>query len=1175
MPTPDTDPEVKEKPAPEAAAKAPGANVYDEIFKSFDTKALSSSITKLYESASLEINNIFTSTANKPSEVSATDGTKWTKNKEGAWEVSKDGKPVEHKLSGKISDVSKDSAGNVTFKLNDDTSVVQKTDKSEVTQDDRGRATEVKYGDGTTREFKYDGDNLVGTKTRENKYFDRQKDAKGDYQDSWSVRNTNAPPWTGKIGVTADGAYNYTPATGSEAGIRNTVNTDESKETITKDGSREVKYPNNTVLGYDPSGNMKKMVTPDGTQRTFTLKDNELTGLQVKTKDNKEYRWEKQTDGSWTVNGEKSTFKFDIDSKAGTYKFNDTATGEKNTLDVKGNRTVETTDGRKLQYDNEKLMNTTKGDRSIDYSYDSSKVSTITERKDGQVSREWKPGAQGGWEASTGEKAPGKVAFNDKGEPRFESNNSGTRIGLDGSLSSFKRDEKTKALVEETEGKVRTESAKGTVHDYSTEKDKSGKVSVKEETRTVNGKAETWVKEGTNENGESEWRNKDSGIKETRKNESFENGAYSYEAKGTKHTFRADGTESRVNESEKWSADLADGNATKITYPGGKSRTFTYEDGKVKTVSVAYPDDATKNNTWTRVGKEDKFSDGKTNWNVNFKVDDTKYTVDDAENSKLTVRSSKGETLTEYTKEKKVVETIGDDEKPVRININGAERTFGYDDKGEANRITEGEHSLRRQEDGSWKRFADKDNKEAPDGHARIGKPNIDDKGKVSFRTDDSKVIRQEIGGKIEEIAPKHPLAEKVNKNEKWSDEAKIRFIENANDFLNRTNISVAEKELTMDQIARFDTRQGENPMSEEECNKLMDQAMAHVAHPSEDSQGQHPTCNVTDIRLILEHETPHLAVKLVADVAMDRKFVTADKSVIGLPEESLKPDKEARDWPGDGTRSWFGQISDVTMANIHWKRQLVDPAGYRAQAKGYIQYEEIKPDGKIAGGSRVYRYDPLGNGSFTKSEVAKEPSLHADKIQDIFQQITGKPEEGRVIVHSSRRGGNGALTVNSQDELHKALAGDPRMRIIEGQNNVLYGLKPDGKNHEHVVVVAGYNATEKKGAIEQSHYEKDDLLKPEKQPSLDQMYKYMSAKVPTGQVQNVIYAENAAGRTQVVYRNQYGQNVIGYMESTPQGQEPSRAESQPTPQPQQAQTAYQYRPRQQTPNYYTRRGFR
>ena len=593
----------------------------------------------------------------------------------------------------------------------------------------------------------------------------------------------------------------------------------------------------------------------------------------------------------------------------------------------------------------------------------------------------------------------------------------------------------------------------------------------------------------------------------------------------TKRTLRPDGTVSLVNEKENFKADYdRNGNASQITYPDGKVRTFTYRGGQIQTVEIKEPGVNGAVTRWDKIGEGKFRSNTGIDWNVKFDVKGDKYTVTelDADN-KTTTRMPDGRMVEEFPKEKRKLETLKG--QVTSITVDGKEVSFDRDKSGSVTQITNkpSREVLKKNEDGTWTAF-DRNNKKIDDGLQRTGDPVINDKGVVTFLSADGGLIKQAPGKAPEKIKNDLPIEKEIIDNKNLNDEAKVRFLENLNVIQNSSTISAAEKEAFFKQTSRLLEEKADAPFSAKERAAMAEQLAWHVANPTLDSQGPHPTCNVTDIRLCLTREQPSEFARMIADIGNTGKFVTQDGTTIEPRKDSLQAGKEESTFPpAPGTRTWLGKISDVTMANIHWQRRTTDVYGY-AVAKGSMKYDEVKPTDRDDSGSRVHKYE-LRQDVLWRTEQAKSPTLRANQIMDIYKQITGKEEEGRFIINADHnQTGQGLAVVGSKEDLHNALLKGPWPKIIEVQNNILQGKQPDGKDHEHVVIATGYDPKTGKVMIDNSHNPSQDMLEQDKQVSIDTLYQATKLR----QSVQVVYQHQQQQYYHQGYQHGYYQNY-GY----------------------------------------------
>jgi hypothetical protein len=1054
-------------------------------------------------------------------EAKSPDGGVWKKDSEGNWsDFDAAGKPRNQFNGAKVADVIRADDGSLTINFQDKTSIKQKSDNTSLLYTADGKLDTVTYADGSTRQFKYEGDDLIATKVRDGKWFDRQKSAEG-YSDMWQIRGQTGQ-WAGTIEVDkANGNYSYTAKAGEAAGTKVVARTDEATEQHLNDGSTRVTFPNKCTQTYDKEMRLTQMTSENGTARTFGWTkegtEDKLSSITVKRPDGNEFRWQNK-DGQWSVNGKKQNYEFSVDSKSGTYIWTDKDKGETTTVNSAGMESVAHKDGLTIESNHGKYVRSSNNEGSFDYKRDNKGgLLELTLTKNGEITQRWNWDGNKGWVNKDGNVAGSSLTFGDKGEPVFITNGRTTRVDHSGKSFSQFKNEKTGSTVESTDGSLNTQSKEGMQRQFQLATDGSSKGQPIQETRIAGGKTETWVREKNNESYTNSWKCVETGKTESRNHLNLTNkGELSYSTEnGTSYSSTAEGNEKISNASKKFEVSYKNGLAEEIKYPDGHMRNFSYDANRAVT-SIVVTKEGEATSQWTRIAEDKWKSKTGTEWNAHIEIKGDSYEITDLDDkSKKTIRTADGFKSEDRPAESKYFESLNG--ALIKATVDGNTRTFERDADGTVQTVIDSNsgHSYRKQDDGSWSTF-DKDNKQIDDGYARIGNPSIADDGHISFLNKDGSIVKQELGKPPENIGGKSALDVKIVESDKLPIEAKIRFIENLAQFNSRTDINNRAKQDTIAQIERLMDSRSEKLYGVQDRWKLAEQLVWTCANIDKDCQGQHPTCSMTSIRNSLVRETPAKFAKMIADVCINGEFRTFDGSRIVPRSDSLAAGAEEKTFPPDsGSRTWIGQISDVTLANVFWQRQTIDPRGYHVQ-KGSLKYDEVRPTGKDDDGTRLFWYDQRADGLY-RTHIPVFAGLNMPKIVDVYQQVTGTDQTARGLVHSSRNTGNAVPVVNTVEDLKTQLTKGPWPKIVQLQNNVLYGKNIDDADHEHVVVVTGYNPTTGKIAIDNSHSATEDLLTPDKQVTVDRLFAAMAA--PT-LAQRKINAEQA--RLQQLQQQQY-----------------------------------------------------
>jgi len=121
--------------------------------------------------------------------------------------------------------------------------------------------------------------------------------------------------------------------------------------------------------------------------------------------------------------------------------------------------------------------------------------------------------------------------------------------------------------------------------------------------------------------------------------------------------------------------------------------------------------------------------------------------------------------------------------------------------------------------------------------------------------------------------------------------------------------------------------------LTQAERADLAEQLMSHSVKPTTVDQGCNSTCNVTTLEVRNYARDPEKNAQLLADIATEGKFTTANGTVVDMTalEHGLRPDAEARRanrlqqksgdaLKKDGSRDWSSQILETAMVNSYWQ---------------------------------------------------------------------------------------------------------------------------------------------------------------------------------------------------------------------------------------------------------------
>jgi hypothetical protein len=284
------------------------------------------------------------------------------------------------------------------------------------------------------------------------------------------------------------------------------------------------------------------------------------------------------------------------------------------------------------------------------------------------------------------------------------------------------------------------------------------------------------------------------------------------------------------------------------------------------------------------------------------------------------------------------------------------------------------------------------------------------------------------------------------------------------------------------------------NPMQK---NALAVELIHHAAHPEAIKQGDMQTCNVSSVEYRLLAREPQAMAKMVAQVAKDGTYVTADGSKLTDNWHSIKP------VDGESQRDMLDALVQTTLVNCHWARYQAydgDPKTYR--------YER-KPGEKDAERIFMYRNGPRVEMRDDHKKIIKEPWLDSEDYLGIYNQVARTHEQPFAIANGNmsretditpNKSNDKCTYVNSESELHavltKAMADKQFPTVLSVHTANLPFRKqtlscnpdavPDNDNFGwHSIAITKYDVATHTVKIHNSWGKEDDV-----NISLDQLYK-------------------------------------------------------------------------------------
>lgn len=336
-----------------------------------------------------------------------------------------------------------------------------------------------------------------------------------------------------------------------------------------------------------------------------------------------------------------------------------------------------------------------------------------------------------------------------------------------------------------------------------------------------------------------------------------------------------------------------------------------------------------------------------------------------------------------------------------------------------------------------------------------------------------------------------------------------------------RDGLSDEEVARTYREVSRMLNETGSDPLDQQTRENLARQVMEQAAKPTTIDQGEFRTCNVTTVETRTYTRNPSEAARMVADMAIDGRYVSRDGRHVVEGDPSAKTD-QARNYPPnpDGQRSHASEIFQVTATNL----------AHKVQGRDYYRYEQLD-QGPLQGtgdnGERLWdtRTNP-------PTEVARSPYLDDSEIADVSNAITGENRTDHYLVGVNDQGAVGdnrrVTIIDSQQELEQTIADakrDGRLPLIVRVNTVAEPFWSDsgggaagGSGGAHVVTITDYQpGPPPKVSVDNQWGTSADHTTSQRQMEISQLYRAMqpTADVARALEQEVI-ADRNAGRLDV-----------------------------------------------------------
>lgn len=312
-------------------------------------------------------------------------------------------------------------------------------------------------------------------------------------------------------------------------------------------------------------------------------------------------------------------------------------------------------------------------------------------------------------------------------------------------------------------------------------------------------------------------------------------------------------------------------------------------------------------------------------------------------------------------------------------------------------------------EDGSYTEFHWGKNKQdnyvlrkLPDG-----KYEVSDVGLINFKPANDGDFRVEMA-KLKELADKKisdpadraRFEADMNKFASRQQELKERFLKQGLSQDDAQKKAADETSKTYQQIEKLLSAH-DNPnlkmFKEKDRVALAEQIMHQAATPSDVSQGNYNTCNVTVIEVQAYTKCPSEAARMVTDMALTGKYVSNGTPPFtvqvgkDINADSLKKHGDAKGSfePGENKRSHASQIFEVTAVNLHYAKENA-----KTNPPGQIRYEQHESKGSD-NGERLLDYSKKDSKTgkapaevMAGDEPVRSPDLSPQEIAALAKDI-------------------------------------------------------------------------------------------------------------------------------------------------------------------------------------------
>ncbi len=238
-----------------------------------------------------------------------------------------------------------------------------------------------------------------------------------------------------------------------------------------------------------------------------------------------------------------------------------------------------------------------------------------------------------------------------------------------------------------------------------------------------------------------------------------------------------------------------------------------------------------------------------------------------------------------------------------------------------------------------------------------------------------------------------------------------IRFENRARE----SGLSADSVENSYKALSRLLDKNVDGVIDERGREQLAGEVVSNLAKPYTVSQGQHGTCNVKILDVLLNAKHPDKVANMISEVATTGKYTLPSGEAVNVPAGTLKPAQDASHHPRwNGERGFAGQIFDSTVINAHLQSNNMsfrfDQVPITDEIKSGDVYVDNKTDEVLTG---------------VDGKPAEFKGLYVSQIVEAYRLVMGNNDSSRdwILDPISDTGPtDGIRRYNSPEELGEIL---------------------------------------------------------------------------------------------------------------------------------------------------------